>query len=72
MASGETSGWTWLFATTRDVYLAGPGQLRAVLADSGTPSMRWDGEGILPETLTVSRDRILVATDSRKVFCLGE
>ncbi|MBC7248594.1 MAG: PQQ-binding-like beta-propeller repeat protein [Actinobacteria bacterium] len=72
VASGETSGWTWLFATTRDVYLAGPGQLRAVLAESGTPTMRWDGEGILPETLTVSRDRILVATDSRKVFCLGE
>lgn len=70
--TGETSGWTWLFSTTRDVYLAGPGQLRAVLAESGTPSMRWDGDGILPETLTVTRDRILVATDSRKVFCLGE
>lgn len=72
VASGETSGWTWLFSTTQDVYLAGPGQLRAVLADSGSPSLSWDGDGISPETLTVSRDRILVGTNSRKVYCLGE
>lgn len=70
--SGDTSGWTWLFSSTRDVYLAGPGQLRALLAESGAISLKRDINGALSETLTISRDRILVGTESRKVFCFSE
>lgn len=71
-ASGETDRWTNLFATNRDVYLAGPDQLRALELESGTPSLGKDLEGVLPWTLTVSENYILAGTAGRKVFCLGE
>jgi len=71
-AAGSIPEPTRLYATNQDLYFAGTDQLRAMAVESGLPSMQRDMEGILPASLLVSSKRILVGTELRKVYCLGE
>jgi outer membrane protein assembly factor BamB len=72
VSSGETSAWTWLFASNQDVYLCGPDHLGALAVESGTPSMESELRGILPETLTLTENLVFAGTDARKVYCFEE
>ncbi|MGQ9476863.1 MAG: outer membrane protein assembly factor BamB family protein [Actinomycetota bacterium] len=66
------SGWTNVLVTNQDLYLAGPGRVLALEWETGVPTLRADVEGVLPSTLTVTGNRVLIGTARRKVFCLGE
>ena len=70
--SGETTAGTVLHASNEDVYLCGYDHLRALSAESGTPSMESELRGILPETLTLTERFAFAGTDARKVYCLEE
>ncbi len=71
-ASGMEAGRTNILVTNRDVYLAGPDRVLALEWETGVPTLRADVEGVIPWTLTVTEDRLLVGTTRRKVFCLGD
>ncbi|MDI6830494.1 MAG: PQQ-binding-like beta-propeller repeat protein [Actinomycetota bacterium] len=71
-ASGETSARTRLYASNKDAYLCGRDQLRALSVDSGTPSFDLELPGVLPQTLTLTEERLLIGAQNRKVYCYGE
>jgi outer membrane protein assembly factor BamB len=66
------AGRAALTATNEDIYLCGIDSLSAFTVDSGIPSMEMKVDGIMPETLTVTEDFMLVGSDSRKVYCFEE
>lgn len=71
-ACGMKTGRTILVVTNRDVYLAGPARVVALELESGVPTLRAEVEDLVPATLTVTGDRLLVGNSRHKVFCLGE
>ncbi len=71
-AMGMETGPANITATNRDVYLAGPNRLLALEMETGVPTLRADVEDVLPWTLTVTEELMLVGSKRRKVFCLGE
>ncbi len=71
-STGIPSCRTNILVTNQDVYLASPAQVLALECETGSPTLKVNVEGVLPATLTVTEDRVLVGTARRKVFCLGE
>jgi hypothetical protein len=61
-----------ILATNNDIYLATSDRVLALEWETGAPTLRYETEGALPLTLTVTENRLLVGTERRKVFCLGE
>lgn len=72
VALGMETGKANILATNNDVYLATSDRVLALEWETGAPTLGYDAEGALPSTLTVTQDRLLVGTERRKVFCLGE